>query len=391
MARQKTKIEGPVRIRTKELRGGRKSVYLDCYKEGRRSYEFLRLYLLPKTAPHSKETNMRVMAAARAIQLQRLIELQETEAHVEVIRQKEKRLVEMVEMYSNELRRNKSEGSARNVQSLRQALVAFRGSQVRMDDVDKNFILGFIDYLRFTHKTSAGKHLMPGTVQSYSNIFRAVLNMAVRREIIAENPFRYVPGSKKAKGTESMRAYLTLDELQEMIRAGCPRDDVKRAFLFSCFCGMRISDIRALRWRDISEDGGQWRATIKMQKTASALYLPLNRNAVECMPSFSHYKYIVQHNPPDSLIFGNLPSLVTIEKSLRRWTENAGIAKHITFHSARHTFATLMLTLGVDLYTTSRLLGHTKISTTQIYAQVVNKKKDEAVGLIDKVLKTEVL
>ncbi|WP_420493249.1 tyrosine-type recombinase/integrase [Segatella copri] len=61
-----------------------------------------------------------------------------------------------------------------------------------------------------------------------------------------------------------------------------------------------------------------------------------------------------------------------------------GITKQISFHTARHTFVTMMLTLGADIYTTSKLLGHSRISTTEIYAKIIDKKKDEAMNLIDK-------
>ena len=64
--------------------------------------------------------------------------------------------------------------------------------------------------------------------------------------------------------------------------------------------------------------------------------------------------------------------------------ESAGINKKVTFHVSRHTFATMMLTLGADLYTVSKLLGHTSVKTTQIYAKIVNKKRDDAIGLIDR-------
>ena len=81
----------------------------------------------------------------------------------------------------------------------------------------------------------------------------------------------------------------------------------------------------------------------------------------------------------------NLPTPPTIERVLGKWAADAGITKHITFHVSRHTFATILLTEGADLYTTSKLLGHTDISTTQIYAKIVNKKKEEAMSLMDKI------
>lgn len=69
---------------------------------------------------------------------------------------------------------------------------------------------------------------------------------------------------------------------------------------------------------------------------------------------------------------------------LKVWAKDAGVTKHISFHTSRHSFATMMLTLGADLYTTSKLLGHSNVKTTQIYAKIVDSKKVEAVNLLDK-------
>lgn len=86
----------------------------------------------------------------------------------------------------------------------------------------------------------------------------------------------------------------------------------------------------------------------------------------------------------DGFVF-DLPNYFTINRCVKKWAKDAEIKKDVTFHIARHTFATTLLTLGADIYTTSKLLGHQNIRTTQIYAEVVNKKKVEAVNLLDNV------
>lgn len=85
---------------------------------------------------------------------------------------------------------------------------------------------------------------------------------------------------------------------------------------------------------------------------------------------------------PEEKVF-DLPSVPCINALIKPWAKAAGITKHFTFHTARHTFATMMLTLGADLYTTSKLLGHVDVRMTQVYAKIVNKKKDEAVNLVN--------
>ena len=175
---------------------------------------------------------------------------------------------------------------------------------------------------------------------------------------------------------ESKREYLTIDEIKLLIDTECPREDVKRAYLFACYCGLRLSDVYALRWKDIILDGEQYRVSIVMKKTTAPIYLPLSRHAVRWLP---------ERNGDDdgSRIFVGLPAEPNINKVLAKWVAAAGIAKKITYHTSRHSFATMMLTLGADLYTTSKLLGHANVKTTQIYAKIVDSKKAEAVNLVD--------
>ena len=112
-----------------------------------------------------------------------------------------------------------------------------------------------------------------------------------------------------------------------------------------------------------------------MKKTQKTLYLPLSNEALKWMPERGEAK--------DTDKVFHLPNQTYINMVLKVWAANSGIAKTVTFHTARHTFATMMLTLGADIYTTSKLLGHTQVKTTQIYAKIVDKKKDEAVNLTD--------
>ena len=177
---------------------------------------------------------------------------------------------------------------------------------------------------------------------------------------------------------ESQRVYLTIDEVKRMIATPCTKDIVRRAFLFACYCGMRLSDVSALQWKDLSKDGGQWRACIVMRKTSAPLYLPLSNQALKWMPERGDAE-------EDDLVFATLPRESSILPVIKKWAKDAGIAKNVNFHTSRHTFATMLLTLGADIYTVSKLLGHTNVKTTQIYAKIVNKKKDDAVSLVDNI------
>ena len=155
---------------------------------------------------------------------------------------------------------------------------------------------------------------------------------------------------------------MTIEEVRALIATPMKNEAIKQAYLFSCFCGLRISDIIGLRWKDVFVDRGQYRLAVSMQKTKEPIYLPLS--------------------PADDYVF-DLPSPTMINLLLKPWAKAAGIDKRFSFHTARHTFATMMLTLGADLYTTSKLLGHADVKMTQVYAKIINQKKDDAVNLVN--------
>lgn len=87
-----------------------------------------------------------------------------------------------------------------------------------------------------------------------------------------------------------------------------------------------------------------------------------------------------ERKEPTDKVFPKLPNSATVNIAIRKWTKAAGINKHITFHCARHTFAVVMLNNGTDIYTVSKLLGHRLIATTQVYAKIIDKTKQDAVA-----------
>lgn len=373
---KKTDAEGPVKIRFKQMAKGRKHIYLDCYRDGQRTYEFLKLYLLPGNDATTRVMNDNAMAAARTIQLERTVEIQNSGTPLKVLSRGKMLLDDVMRFYEDELRKRNSK-ALDNATCTRKKLQMYAGKDVTLRNVNKDFCYGFIDFLR-TYKTSWGTELSNSSKITCLGVFSTALNYAIRHDWIRENPLNKIPAFDKFRFSESRRTYLTIDELKRMMDTPAYRDDVRSAYLFACFCGLRYSDIRALKWGNIKKDGEQWRAEVVQKKTSQPLYLPLSDYAVSFMPKRGDKK-------DTDLVFDNLPVKMTFERVLRYWAKAAGVEKHITFHTSRHTFATLMLTLDVDLYTTSKLLGHSKVATTQIYAKIINSKRDEAVNRVDKV------
>ena len=171
--------------------------------------------------------------------------------------------------------------------------------------------------------------------------------------------------------------YLTFEELRKLVDTECEYAGVKRAFLFSCLTGLRRSDIVRLRWSDVHQQGEFTRIIFRQKKTQGQEYLDITPQAVELMG---------ERGKSDDLVFYDLYTPDCSNKAIQNWVLRAGIDKKISFHCGRHTFAVMMLDLGTDIYTVSKLLGHRELSTTQIYAKVLDKNKQAAVQRIPSIL-----
>ena len=392
MAKQKqtVKLKEPVRIRFKQLSNGNQSIYLEYYtgdvirKEnyvgGKRKYEFLKLYLIPERTREDKAKNEATLALAKAIQSRRIVEVQNDAHGFQNTNKSRVNLLDYLENIGKQSAEQGSRNYARTVLNTVRALKLFRGDYIAFRDVDKEFLSEFTDFLRQMPKASkygvlkTGGWLSNNSVVSYYGTLRTAINRAYKEGIITVNPTKEFDFASKVRQEPSRREYLTIDELKTLINTECRHEIVKQAFLFSCLCGLRVSDIRKLRWCDLQRSGGRVRIEITMQKTKEPLYLPISDEALKWLPERG------EANDGDFIF--PLTHEGTVNDTLQHWAKVAGITKHISFHVARHTHATMMLTLGADLYTVSKLLGHKNIATTQIYAKIVDKKKEEAIGLI---------
>lgn len=372
--RKINKAKEPIRLRMKDLSNGNKSLYLDIYRAGKRSYEYLKMYLIPETDYNAKMQNQATLTAANAIKSKRIIEIINSEAGIKQETDTSKvYLLDWMETYmENQAKRGKKDRN--QIKKTIDILKAYGAETVTMDMIDKPFCQGYINYLTTEYRPK-GKTVSNFTIHTYYQVVNGALNAAVRADILSENPFNKISSSEKIHKPESKREYMTIDEVRSLIKTPTSNEAVKGAYLFSCFCGLRISDIKGLTWENVYCDSGQYHLEVMMQKTKSPLYLPLSSEALKWLPE--------RGNKSGKEKVFKLPSSAGINKLLKTWAQKAGVSKHITFCTARHTFATMMLTLGADLYTTSQLLGHTDMRTTQIYAKIVNRKKDEAVNLVN--------
>lgn len=372
-----TTAKEPIRLRTKKLSNGNLSLYLDTYLDGKREREFLKLYLIPEKSKSDKIQNEETLKTANAIKAQKIIALQNNEHGFSMGAKSKANFIDYMEAQAVMYDEKGSTAYACSVRNSIYHLRKYKGDSITLKQVDKAYLLGYIDFLN----TTGGKYnkkLSEAAKALYFDVVVIALNKAVKDEILPSNPAHKIAYKDRPQAGEATKQYLTFDEVKALIATPCKYEVLKQAFLFACFCGLRYSDIKGLEWGKIQEvKDGEKQVEIRQQKTREPLYLPLSSNALQWLPDRGAAK-------DTDKVFA-LPHVSTVEKFLPRWAKDAGVNKHITFHVSRHTNATLMLYFGADIYTVSKLLGHTNVKTTQIYAKIVDESKRKAVNLIPQI------
>lgn len=346
--------------------GGQTSLYLDYYHKGKRKTEYLKLYLNPNAkTKEEKEVNKKTMQLAETIRAQRQIEIQNG---VYGFRDNEKlkgSFTAYLELLAN--KRKDSPGNYGNWDSMIKHMKAFIPQDISFEFVNREFVQDFKEYLDKKATGHGIQKLSQNSKYSYFNKLRAALKQAVKDGIIPHNPAEGVEAFKQG---EPEREFLTLEELQAVVKAECEIPQLKTAFIFSCLTGLRWSDIQKLLWSEIQHsDSMGYYIRFRQKKTKGAETLPISEQA---------FNLLGERQDKDARVFVGLKYSAWHNLKLQQWVMRAGVTKTITFHCARHTYATLQLTMGTDIYTVSKLLGHRELKTTQVYAKIIDDKKKEA-------------
>jgi integrase len=329
-------------------RGG-KYLFLDIYEDGKRRFE-----TLPKQYHLCKDEfdHLRI-EKAKQIAMQR-----EKEVQIKGVAWllQDKLRINVIDYFKTIAHKKNQKPYLNTLAHLKRFLGAKKWI---FNEVTENDIQNFQTYLRTIVSDTS--------VHTYMSVLKAAFNLAQKeRKLQADkNPFAAFDIVKRS---HSQREYLTLEELRTLSIADCDDTETKRGFLFSCYTGLRLSDVRALTWKNVQNN----RIEIRMKKTDEAMYLDLNDTAKDLLGKRGKAAL-------DSLVF-TLPEEKRLGRVLLRWAKNAGLVKHLTFHVGRHTFATLLLTHGTDIYTASKLLGHKDVKVTQMYAKIVDEKKKAAIN-----------
>jgi integrase len=379
-SKEMAKVKEPIRLRVKKLANGNQSLYLDFYFGGKRGYEFLKLYLVPETSAANKEANRETLKLANAVKSKKIVELQNNAHGFSVVGVKSKiNLVEYVENHAAKKQEQAGgvrRGTHQSYLALAHHLKQYGGDKTNFKEIDKNYCMGFIDYLK-TAKSQHNpqKNIISGTQLFYIQKLSAVLYTAVADGIIVANPFLQIKSEERPKQNAREVNYLTIEEVRKLIDTPSFYTDITNGFLFSCFTGLRFSDVKGLTWGKLQKDSnGKTFIRFTQQKTQKWEILPVSAEAMKFLPERGDAKdgdtvYNLSSNGYNSVI--------------KTWVKAAGIDKKVSFHVARHTNATLLLSLEVPIETVSKLLGHADIKTTQIYAKVIDKSKRDAVDKLD--------
>ena len=371
-----------ITLRQRTLPSGKVTLYLDIVSGGRRKSESLGLFLVPELSRLDKQKNKETLKLAEAVRAKRFVEAQSDSYDINISNDGDVLFHDYFEAVIASM--NQSGQSQKDWISCLKRIEAYDPNvkSLALSNITKDWVKGFRTYLeRSARSRDVGKRQRkqspPLAVNSqviYFKRLKACLNRAVKDGLLKVSPAAGIEGIKKE---ETTRMYLTTDEVRLLARTPCKSDGVKRAFLFSCLTGLRRSDIERLTWGEVKEQDSFTRIIFKQKKTGGMEYLDIAPQAAELMGETGN---------TGQLVFPGILTPSYTNKIIADWVQLAGIGKKITFHCARHTFAVMMLDLGTDIYTVSKLLGHREVQTTQIYAKVLDKNKQAAVAKIPDIL-----
>ena len=368
-----------ISLKKKKLKSDKLSLYLEFYngsyidgngvKKHKRDFEYLKLYISqnPKTSQEKKRDKETLELANKILALRQADFIQ---GKFDIKNNRKSKLSFLVYYQQLKEDRFESKGNYDNWDATQKHLERYCSPSITFDDIDENFVKGFKNHLDKEARTKSNLGLSQNSKYTYFNKFKAALKEAFESGYLNANIATKVKGFEQG---ESKREYLTHSELQALSNAHCKYKTLKNAFIFSCLTGLRWSDINKMVWSEVRDEDTWARIIFKQQKTDGLEYLYISKQARGILG---------ERQTESERVFVGLKYGAHFNAELLRWCMRAGITKHITFHSARHTNAVLLLENGADIYTVSKRLGHKELRTTEIYAKIIDSKMKEASEII---------
>ena len=378
-----------ITLRSRNHPNGNRSLYLEFYeKGGKRHYESLNLFLIPEEDENDRRVNEATLKKAVKLKSERVLGVESPKPKSEEPKVPRRAFCDWMDEYLSCLQASDQYSMAycnhmrSTINIVKAYLAHINRPRILMAKLDNAWVKGFLIYIKVEYRNMKSpnhpKPLSPKTMVLIQSNLNTMLGCAVRTGALARNPMDALETCDMFGKTPSEREFLTVAELNRLAKVETGSPITKQTFMFCCFTGLRYSDMVALKWGDIKTTGaGRMLHLPSMQKTKQPVIVPLSEKALEWLPEHP------ADCKADTKVFANAPTLSSANRALKHMARRADIRKTISFHVARHTFATMTLTAGGDLYTTSRLLGHTNIHSTEIYADVVMERRTQAVNLLN--------
>lgn len=241
---------------------------------------------------------------------------------------------------------------------------------VLFSDINKALIEEFRGKLLTTFQLKSTKHkLKRNSAASYFIKFVQVLEMAYDDNYLSQS---FKRGIDWIKEEDTEKNFLTLDECKKLFTTDFSDEALKRYCIFALLSGLRYIDINSLRWQDLVEREGINYINFRIKKTSSFQYHPISKEAVALMG---------ERKTKTDFVFERI-KYHSINNDLRKWLIKAEIDKKVTFHNFRTSYAVIQLEAGADIYLISKMLGHKSVTTTQIYAKIVDSRKVSTINNI---------
>ncbi len=369
-----------VALRKKPISGKRHSLYLDFYpavinpESGELTRrEFLGMYIFDNARnPLDKIHNTNTLNTAEQIRQKKESEFNKPEIYntleQEQIKKNKKQDGDFI-AYFKKLAEKKNVSNRFIWLGSCDFLKLYKKYGLKFSDIDPELCDGFKEFLETTKsKKSEKMQLSENSIKTYYDKFRSALKQAYKDGYLSEN---VADKTNAVKQAETQRNYLTLEELNKLVKTDCKSPEIKIQALFSALTGLRRSDIQKLIWGEVQHvEGSGYLIRFKQKKTGGSETLPITEQA---------FNLLGERKQSTDAVFTLIQATNQRDnRYLTKWVLDAGISKKITFHCFRHTFATLQLSMGTDIYTVSKMLGHKDLNTTQIYAKIIDETKRTA-------------
>lgn len=351
-----------ITIRKKKRADGSFSLYLDIHFNSIRKRETLKGFILTGNPANDKQ----VLQDAEDVKAKRTTQLRMAEYDFESVYAREE---PFIPFYLEEGAKHRML-KRHNVQGIINKI----SPGLRFKDITTDWAEKFVAYMRkpvIPKKGCEPRAYSETTIYSCLSTIKSVLNIAVAKGILMRNPlFGF-----NIKRVRPDKEFLLIDEINKLYNTECEYPEVKRAFLFACFTGLRLGDIIDLEYSNIQNG----EVKVIQAKTKGLVSIPLVESAQKLLKDVDALNH-------SGKVF-NMPSKTTSNATLKNWVAAAGIKKKITFHSSRHTFATMITYYAQNIYTASKLLGHSDVRITQVYANLIDDAKVTAMNTLPELTK----